>query len=1206
MEKKPGYEELEQRIKELEQEVRELKRAKKELREIKERYQGIASSIPGVVYQFLLKKDGSYSSPYISESASSILDISAQEVMANPYSIFDRILKEDLDSVNQSIAESARNMKTWLQEFRIRTRAGDIKWIRGTSIPHLLADGEILWNGVLLDISDRVQAEEALQKAHKELEHRVEERTAELMKATERLRQEVEERKQAEEALRESEERYRSLVENSLSAIILYRQDEILFANNPFFDIFGYKRVELQNLVVDDLLAPGVVAEVAELRRRRLDGKIEQTSIYESKGKRKGGYIFDMEISVCVVSFKGERCCMAFLSDISKRKRIEEELQESNQKYKILTDSSLTGIFIHQDDKYVFVNDTFAKMHGYKPKELLGKAHFELIHPDQREMIKQRAYKRLKGEKVPQRYEIKRLRKDGKAIWHEIIVSEPINYRGKPAIMGHEIDLTERKQAEEALRESEKHFRLLFNRVFDALVMIDEKGQVADVNEAACRLVGYTKEELLKLSVGDIHPDEEMEKIQLAVSRVLRDGIDYMGETAFRTKDGRIIPVEAGGVALKVAGKIYTLGSFRDIAERKQAEEALRESEQRYSALFDRSLDCVYLHDLQGNFIDANPTALELFGYTVEEIPSFNFSSLLSEDQIPTALQALEEIINTGSQKELIEYKLKRKDGKYVYLETKGSLIYCDGKPYAVQGVARDITMRKRAEQTLKESEERFREMATLLPTIVSEIDMNFRLTYVNQAAFNTFGYSQEDFEAGLRVIDMIHPDDRERAIKKMIKVIKEEGQGENEYRMFSKDGSELNFFVLSRPIYKEGKVVGLRSTHTNITEKKKLEAQLRRAHKMEAIGTLAGGVAHDLNNVLAGLVSYPDLLLMELPDNSPLRKPILTIQKSGEKAAAIVQDLLTLARRGVAVTEVVNLNIIISEYVKSPEYEKLISFYPNVHVRTELDSDLLHVLGSPTHLSKTVMNLVSNAAEAMPDGGTISISTENRYIDKPVRGYDHVKEGDYVILTVSDAGVGITPEDMDRIFEPFYTKKAMGRSGTGLGMAVVWGTVKDHKGYIDAQSIEGKGTTFTLYFPVTREMAKDKTLLSIEDYMGKGESILVVDDVEEQREIASRILNKLGYSVAAVSSGEEAVEYMENNSADLLLLDMIMDPGIDGLETYKRIIEFHPGQKAIITSGFSETDRVKGTQRLGAGVYLKKPFLLEKIGTAVREELER
>ena len=375
----------------------------------------------------------------------------------------------------------------------------------------------------------------------------------------------------------------------------------------------------------------------------------------------------------------------------------------------------------------------------------------------------------------------------------------------------------------------------------------------------------------------------------------------------------------------------------------------------------------------------------------------------------------------------------------------------------------------------------------------------------------------------------------------------------------------------------------------------------------MEAIGTLAGGVAHDLNNILSGIVSYPELLLMDLEKDSPLVKPILTIQKSGEKAAAIVQDLLTLARRGVAATEVVNLNNIISEYLLSPEHEKLLMDHPDIKVERQLEANLLNILGSPVHLSKTIMNLVSNAAEAMLDGGKIIVRTENRHEDKPKNAFDDISRGDYVTLTVKDTGIGIPKEDIERIFEPFYTKKAMGRSGTGLGMAVVWGTVKDHRGFIDIKSEEGKGSTITLYFPVTRkELVKDADLDSIEEIRGHGESILVVDDVKEQRQIASQMLEKLGYTVTTAASGEKAVDYMQHHSADLMVLDMIMDPGIDGLETYKQIAAINTGQKTIIASGYSESERVKEAQRLGAGVYIKKPYLLEKLGRAVKTELAK
>ena len=265
-----------------------------------------------------------------------------------------------------------------------------------------------------------------------------------------------------------------------------------------------------------------------------------------------------------------------------------------------------------------------------------------------------------------------------------------------------------------------------------------------------------------------------------------------------------------------------------------------------------------------------------------------------------------------------------------------------------------------------------------------------------------------------------------------------------------------------------------------------------------------------------------------------------------------------------------------------------------------------MNMLGSPVHLSKTVMNLVTNAAEAIHDIGEIIISTENRHVDKFLNGFDKIQQGDYIALRVSDTGIGIPSKDLERIFEPFYTKKVMGKSGTGLGMAVVWGTVKDHKGYIDVRSVEGKGTTFTLYFPVVRqELPGDEAAFSIQDIMGKGETILVVDDVETQREIATQMLTKLGYSVVSVSSGEEAVDYMKNHVADLVVLDMIMEPGMDGLDTYKKILEIHPRQKAIITSGYSETQQVKEAQKLGATSYIKKPYLLEKIGNVIRTELD-
>jgi nitrogen-specific signal transduction histidine kinase/ActR/RegA family two-component response regulator len=389
--------------------------------------------------------------------------------------------------------------------------------------------------------------------------------------------------------------------------------------------------------------------------------------------------------------------------------------------------------------------------------------------------------------------------------------------------------------------------------------------------------------------------------------------------------------------------------------------------------------------------------------------------------------------------------------------------------------------------------------------------------------------------------------------------------------------------------------------------EKEQLEMKLVKAEKMEAVGALAGGVAHDLNNILSGIVSYPDLLLLQLPDDSPHRNAIKTIQESGKKAAAIVQDMLTMARRGVLIKEAINLNRIVSEYLESPECEKLKSFHPDVEIQFRSENNLMNMLGSPLHTAKAVMNLVSNAAEAMPSGGDVIITTKNVSFKESHKGYEVIPEGNYVCLSVEDNGVGILPEDIDHIFEPFYTKKKMGRSGTGLGMAVVWGTVKDQKGYVDIKSILDKGTHFKLYFPVSTDETNVKEPIEpAEIPKGNGESILVVDDVKEQLEIAGNILVELGYKVNTAQSGEEALEFLKSNSVDLLILDMIMDPGIDGQETYRRINQLNPSQKVIIASGFSDSIRVKEIQNTGAGSYIRKPYSLETIAKVVYNELKK
>ena len=386
--------------------------------------------------------------------------------------------------------------------------------------------------------------------------------------------------------------------------------------------------------------------------------------------------------------------------------------------------------------------------------------------------------------------------------------------------------------------------------------------------------------------------------------------------------------------------------------------------------------------------------------------------------------------------------------------------------------------------------------------------------------------------------------------------------------------------------------------------EKKELLEQLHRSQKMEAIGLMAGGVAHDLNNILSGIVTLPEILLMDLTEDNEFRETIKDIRDAGMRAAEVVSDLLVVARGITTIWETVNLNVLIAEYLNSPEGRKTKTIYSDVAIETVLEDQLLNISCSPIHIKKCLMNLVMNAAENIENKGLITISTSNMHVNRKVVKEHVVKEGNYAVIRITDTGTGIDENDIDHIFEPFYTKKFLGRSGTGLGLAIVWNTVQDHGGWVTVESSE-RGTTFKLYFPVTVDSVKNIVEPSnVQDLIGNGECILVVDDDKQQRDVANQILTALGYSIVTVSSGEEAVEYIKEYSADLIILDMIMELGINGRKTYEEIIKIKPGQKAIITSGFSKNKEVKLAQKLGVGQFVKKPYVLAEIGVAVKETL--
>ncbi len=410
------------------------------------------------------------------------------------------------------------------------------------------------------------------------------------------------------------------------------------------------------------------------------------------------------------------------------------------------------------------------------------------------------------------------------------------------------------------------------------------------------------------------------------------------------------------------------------------------------------------------------------------------------------------------------------------------------------------------------------------------------------------------------------------------------------------RNGEVFPVEVLLTPFPYEGKDF-LHVVWRDITERKRLEALESRAARLDTAGTIAGQVAHDFNNLLGPLMAYPELIRRQLPENHKTRKHLDQIETAATKIAAINQDLLTLGRRGHYNLEALNLNTVVQHTLATLERPATLSYV------TDLSDELMPIQGGKAQLHRMLSNLLHNAEDAMQGIGKVHIKTENYYVDDMSIKRGYVPKGEYVKLTISDTGCGIPDDVAQKIFDPFFTTKpANAQRGSGLGMSVVDGVIKDHHGYIDLKTKVGAGTSFFIYFPISRDIVNES---DSDEICGGSESILVVDDDDIQREVTFQLLSQIGYQVSTVESGEKAVAFLIEHPQDLVVLDMVMPGGIDGTETYRRILEINPQQKAMIFSGFSESDRVVDARKMGIGAFIKKPITLQKIATAVRRELE-
>ena len=490
-------------------------------------------------------------------------------------------------------------------------------------------------------------------------------------------------------------------------------------------------------------------------------------------------------------------------------------------------------------------------------------------------------------------------------------------------------------------------------------------------------------------------------------------------------------------------------------------------------------------------------------------------------------------------------------------------------------------------------------------------LDKNLNFTYVNKGVATLFDHQQKDW-IGTPFKRFLNEADGQ----KFLEAVKSEKSFCIQARIQHQNGRlvpvEINgnakfSFFGKQPVY-QGVIRDTSRENFGQEKLRRLERQLLQAEKFKSLGLLSGSVAHDLNNILSGLATYPEVLLMDRRLEPDIESGLKLIRDAGRKASAVVGDLLTISRGATAEKETININKIIEKYVRAHDFKKIRQNYPHVEVMLLLEPELLNINGSYIHIEKSIMNLVFNAIEEVSphENGQVQIYTENAYIDPCHSRCKQRIRGEYVILGVEDNGSGIRLEDQQKIFDPFFTKKQLGRSGTGLGLTVVQNAVKDHKGYIDILSTH-KGTRIELLFPATRkEIPQKRSTQSSEEIKGSGQLILVVDDLESQQNIAVSILKNLGYRAVAVGNGYDAVDFIKKGPVDLVILDMIMAPSISGLETYRRIKEINPDQKAIIASGDAGSSDVLSTQQLGAGSFVKKPYTILDMGIAIKEELEK
>jgi len=637
------------------------------------------------------------------------------------------------------------------------------------------------------------------------------------------------------------------------------------------------------------------------------------------------------------------------------------------------------------------------------------------------------------------------------------------------------------------------------------------------------------------------------------------------------------------------------------LAAGNRTEAYLKESETRYRALFDQSLDCIYLHDLEGNFIDANESALKLLGYSRDEIRSLNIRNVISKDQLDHVIGETRKFTQTGRQRKPLELRVKRRDGHTVYVEINASIIHDSRGPYAIQGIARDVTDRKGMEGAVLEERERLEAILSAQNTGLSVIDPDMRIAWVSRKIREMFPGSEP---VGRNCHECY--ESRESVCDGCGSVLAFQSG-------FSIEKERLNpvnnrwYHVLSLPIKDDrGNITHVIEGITDVTDQKKteteraeLEQQLIQAQRLESVGRLAGGVAHDFNNMLSVISGYSEMALDQLDPSDPLREDIGEILTSARRSADLTRQLLAFARRQPLEMKPLDINRTIEGIMKLVRR----TVKENIIVDFHLAPALPAINADVGQIEQCIMKLAVNAQEAMPAGGKLVVETSAFHKSVSMDTRPDFPPGAYVEVKISDNGVGMSDDVRERIFEPFFTTKEMG-SGSGLGLAVIHGIIKQHGGYISVASEPGKGTTFRLFFPVGKENGIKADETEPDGKSEGSETILLVEDEEQVRGMASRILRHYGYKVLEAGDGKSAIDIAlkHPNLIDLLITDVIM-PNLNGKDVFNALAKIQPGIKVLFISGYAEN--IIGGLLEENIPFLQKPFAKSDFVKKVRWVLD-